>query len=201
MISFISGTVADLYEDSMVLECNDIGYQIQIPSSFMNNVRIGSRIKVHTYLQVREDAMCLYGFQTKDDLTMFRMLIGVNGIGPKGALGILSVITPDDLRFAVLADDAKTISKAPGVGLKTAKKLILELKDKLSLEEAIEIKSSHGAVAAAAVSDERDEALQALIALGYSPSEAMKAIKGVAGAETMDVSALIKAALKNLSLF
>ena len=142
--------------------------------------------------------MSLYGFFYRDDVRMFRMLIGVSGIGPKGALGILSVLTPDELRFAVLAEDAAAIARAPGIGKKTAQKCIIELKDKLSLEEAVRLKQDHGKGRDAApetAEDPKDEAMQALVALGYSASDAMRAIKAARG-ET--VEELIRSALKQL---
>lgn len=145
--------------------------------------------------------MTLFGFLTKDDLKVFKLLLGVNGIGPKGAIGILSVMTTDDLRFAVLADDAKAIAKAPGVGNKTAQRLILELKDKLSLEEAFEQKLAHTAQSEEAhtTSGMQNEAVQALVALGYSSSEALKAVSAVELTEQMDTEALLKAALKKMA--
>ena len=121
--------------------------------------------------------MQLFGFLSEDDLEMYQLLLNVNGIGPKAALGVLSVLTPDDLRFAVLADDAKAIAKAPGIGNKTAQKLILELKDKLSLEDAFEKKLGKASetMPLPADSDAKTEALEALTALGYSASDALKA--------------------------
>lgn len=203
MISFINGTVAELEEDCVILECNGIGYQILVSETFLSQLRIGSYTKIYTYMHVREDAIGLFGFASRDELGMFKLLISVSGIGPKGALGVLSVLSPDDIRFAVLADDAKTITSAPGIGLKTAKKLILELKDKLKLEEAVELKRSHIAEksAAALAPDARDEAVAALTALGYSGSEAMKAVRAVDNASEMTVEQLLKAALKNMALF
>ena len=146
----------------------------------------------------------LYGFFTREDRKLFGQLLGVSGIGPKGALGILSGLSADDLRFAVLADDAKTIAKAPGIGLKTAKKLILELRDKLSLEEAFEArlageKAREGAEPSAGLTAARNEAVEALTALGYSSSEALKAVRQVEAADGMDVEEILKAALKYMS--
>ena len=134
MISFIRGTVADLTENSAIIESNCIGFEINMTGNALAQLHIGQEVKLHTYFQVREDAMVLYGFFNKDDLQVFKLLLGVNGVGPKAALGVLAGITADELRFAVLSDDVKTLSKAPGIGKKTAQKLILELKDKLSLE-------------------------------------------------------------------
>lgn len=146
--------------------------------------------------------MQLFGFLSKDDLQMFRLLLGVNGIGPKAALGVLAGLTADELRFAVLSDDAKTISKAPGIGKKTAQKLILELKDKLKLEDAFEKKLAHEQEAAAIsgtnILDGSKEAVEALVALGYSSTDALRAVRKVTDVPPDDVEAILKAALKNL---
>lgn len=145
--------------------------------------------------------MLLYGFCSKDELRVFKLLLGVSGIGPKGALAILSVMTTDDLRFAVLGDDAKTIAKAPGVGVKTAQRLILELRDKLSIEDAFEEKLSQAEdTARDRAKGAKNEAVQALVALGYSSSEALKALGGIEITEETDVEDLLKAALKNMAL-
>ena len=151
-------------------------------------------------MHVREDAMILFGFLTKDDLFVFRLLLGVSGIGPKGALAILSVMTTDDLRFAVLGDDAKAIAKAPGVGAKTAQRLILELKDKLSLEDAFEQKlAKNDNPVQNKAKGAKNEAIEALVALGYSSSEALKALNGIEITDDTDVEDILKAALKNMA--
>lgn len=201
MYSYIRGILTDQDEETIVVEAAGVGYNIYTTGqTFQTLPPIGSEVKIYTYLQVREDAMTLFGFLTKDDLKVFKLLLGVNGIGPKGAIGILSVMTTDDLRFAVLADDAKAIAKAPGVGNKTAQRLILELKDKLSLEEAFEQKLAHTAQSEEAhTSGMQNEAVQALVALGYSSSEALKAVSAVELTEQMDTEALLKAALKKMA--
>lgn len=202
MYSYIRGILTDQDEETIVVEAAGVGYNIYTTGqTFQALPPIGSEVKIYTYLQVREDAMTLFGFLTKDDLKVFKLLLGVNGIGPKGAIGILSVMTTDDLRFAVLADDAKAIAKAPGVGNKTAQRLILELKDKLSLEEAFEQKLAHTAQSEEAhtTSGMQNEAVQALVALGYSSSEALKAVSAVGLTEQMDTEALLKAALKKMA--
>ncbi len=201
MIAFIRGIVADMTESSIILEAGNIGYEIFMTSSAMDRLlRTGEEVKIHTYFHVREDAMQLYGFLSKDDLQMFRLLLGVNGIGPKAALGVMSGITPDELRFAVLSDDVKTISKAPGIGKKTAQKLILELKDKLKLEDAFELKLAHehAAEGSASVHDGHQEAVEALVALGYSNTDALRAVRQVTDVDAEDVEAVLRAALKNL---
>lgn len=200
MIRFIKGIVADIEENFLILENHGIGYRIFTPASVLERyVRVGEEIKLHTYMNVREDAMLLYGFLTADDLRLFELLLGVSGVGPKAGLGILSALSADDLRFAVLSDDAAAIAKAPGIGKKTAQKLILELKDKMSLEDAFEKKLAHEQeTPAMAGADETSEAVMALTALGYASTDALRAVRAVEGHETMDVEALLKAALKNL---
>ena len=201
MISFIRGTVADLTETSVIVESGYIGFEINMTGNALAQLHIGQEVKLYTYFQVREDAMVLYGFFSKDDLQVFRLLLGVNGVGPKAALGVLAGITADELRFAVLSDDVKTLSKAPGIGKKTAQKLILELKDKLSLEEAFEQKlaneQAQTTVAAAGMTDARQEAVEALVALGYSSTDALRAVRKVTDVDPEDVEAILKAALKN----
>lgn len=199
MIGYIKGIVADLEENQILLENNGIGYEILMPASALErSLREGMECRIYTYLQVKEDGLQLFGFLTKDDLQVFRQLLTVSGIGPKAALGILSGLSADELRFAVLADDAATIArKSPGVGKKTAQKLILELKDKFDLEEAFEKKltgqeqkeEQTGSAAA-------EEAVQALVALGYSNTEAFQAVKKAAVSPDMETEAILKAALK-----
>ena len=204
MYSYIKGELVEMTEDAIVVDNGGIGYNIRIPQSILDSLEgIGQEVKIYTYTYVREDAMLLYGFLTRDDLNIFKLLLGVSGIGPKGALAILSVMTPDDLRFAVLADDDKTIAKAPGVGKKTAQRLIIELRDKLSLEETFALKTEH--LAAEQATDPgkhtaKNEAIQALVALGYSSAEAMKAVKDVEIMEETTVEEVLKAALKQLAL-
>lgn len=197
MISYVKGELTEILEDAVVVEAGGIGYHILVPASLFRELpATGHRIQIYTYFQVKEDSVSLYGFSCREDVRMFRMLIGVSGIGPKGALGILSVLTPDDLRFAVLAEDAAAIARAPGIGKKTAQKCILELKDKLSLEEAVRLKMDHNQASVENPSDgPREEAIQALAALGYSVSEAMRAVK-LASGETAEE--LIKSALKQI---
>lgn len=135
MIGFIKGTIEDIEEDRAVVDCNGIGYNIFMPSSVLSNISIGATVKIYTYLAVREDAMNLFGFLGKQDLDIFKKLITVSGIGPKGGLSIMSVMTADEVRMAIITGDHKAISKAPGVGAKTAMKVIVELKDKVNLED------------------------------------------------------------------
>ena len=165
---------------------------------------VGSEVKIHTYLSVKEDSMQLFGFLSRDALRVFKLLIGVNGIGPKGGLAILSVLSPDDLRFAVMANDVKAISSAPGIGKKTAEKIILELKDKLSIEDALEHAAVNEAVSNVQTEnchEVMNEAIQALVALGYGNTEALKAVKQVEITENMGANDVLKQALKHMALF
>lgn len=200
MYSYIKGELVEILDDVIVVEAGQIGYNIHIPASMIDNFTgTGQEVKIYTYLQVKEDDMQLYGFLTRDDLNIFKLLLGVNGIGPKGALAVLSVMTPDDLRFAVLGEDAKSIAKAPGIGNKTAQRVILELKDKISLEDTFAAKTEHIAEQQSITSTVKNEAVQALTALGYSSSEALKAINGVELTEDITVEEVLKQALKQMA--
>lgn len=201
MIAFVRGTAVDMTENSVIVEAGGIGYEIYMTGTDLSQIHMGEEVKIHTYFNVREDAMQLYGFRSKDDLQMFKLLLGVNGVGPKAAVGVLAGITADELRFAILSDDVKTLSKAPGIGKKTAQKLILELKDKMKLEDAFELKLAHEQEKAVAglgeISDGRQEAVEALVALGYSSTDALRAVRKVTDVAPDDVEGLLKSALKN----
>lgn len=202
MIAYIKGTVAEVLEDRVILEAGNMGYNIFMPMGAVEHLlHKGQEVKIHTYLNVKEEALQLFGFLTRDDLNTFKLLLGVNGIGPKAALGILSGLTADELRFAVLADDVKTISRAPGIGKKTAQKLILELKDKFNIQEALEMKAEHTQTVSGEETDLTDvkkEAVEALTALGYSGADALRAVKKVELTPDMSVETLLKQALKNM---
>lgn len=200
MYAYIKGEIADITEDNLVLECNNIGYNIRIPLSVAQRLpEIGSTVKIYTYTSVREDAFQLFGFLSKDDLEIYKKLIAVNGIGPKGALSILSAMSADDLRFAILSGDAKAISKAPGIGNKSAERIILELRDKVHLMSGSISEPSVSAMDTQSDSAARNEALEALTSLGYAPSEALKALQQVTITEDMDSGAVLKQALKIIS--
>lgn len=202
MYAYIKGELSEINMDHIVIEAGGIGYQIFIPGqTFEYLPSPGEELKVYTYLYLREDAMILYGFLTKDDLELFKLLISVSGIGPKGGLAILSTLDADDLRFAVLSGDAKAIAKAPGVGGKTAQRVILELKDKLSLEEAFEKKTEHAQMQSTSGNSlVKNDAVMALTALGYTSTESLKAVSAIEISDEMDVEDVLKAALKHMSL-
>lgn len=201
MFAYIRGEIAEITEDNVVLDVGGIGYNIHISARVAQGLPgIGQEIKLHTYTLVREDAFSLYGFLTRADLDIFKKCITVNGIGPKGALAILSVMDADALRYAILSGDAKAISKAPGIGGKTAERLILDLKDKVSYDDTIinmEIAGQNPVVLGPAEGPLK-EAVEALVALGYGQTESLKAVKQIPDAEHMDSSQLLKAALKYL---
>lgn len=176
MISYIRGTLISKREDSIIVECHHIGYEIFVPLSVLGELPpTGNEVKIHTEHYVREDMIKLFGFITEDDIDVFRKLISVSGIGPKGALGILSTMTPDALRLAVLTENVTAISQAKGIGKKTAQKLVLELKDKLKPIDLDTIADSGTVIET--TSSFVQEAMMALTALGYSQTESLNAVK------------------------
>jgi Holliday junction DNA helicase RuvA len=200
MYSYIKGTLEEVHEDLIVVENNEIGYNIRIPARVLDELPPkGEKVKIYTYLHVREDNFSLFGFLSRDELEMFRLLINVSGIGPKGGLSLLSVLSTNDIRFAIASEDAKTISKAPGVGAKTAKRLIIELKDKINLEDAISGLEDAPAEVSGGNNQVRKDATEALVSLGYSATDAAKVLSGIEIDENTDVEDVLKAALKNLA--
>ena len=200
MFAYLKGILTDVSEDNCVIDVHDIGYNVKISGQTIAGLPgIGEMVKIYTYTSVKEDAFQLFGFLRKDELDLFKVLITVNGIGPKGALSLLSAMDADMLRMAIVTQDVKLISKAPGIGKRTAERLILELKDKLSISSSVidrEIKQYQ----AAPVTDSANkrEAVDALVALGYGQAESMKAVNQVEGAEDMEVGDLLKAALMKI---
>lgn len=202
MIAYVSGTIEDITEDNVVVDVGGVGMNVKISADTAARLPgIGESVKLYTYTSVREDAFWLYGFLSRNDLEIFKKCITVSGIGPKGALSILSVLDADSLRFAIISGDAKAIAKAPGVGVKTAERLILELKGKLDINDAVisrEIDVYGGAHALAVDSPQKREAVEALVSLGYGQAEALKAVNAIEGIEEMDSGAVLKAALKKM---
>ena len=199
MISYLRGTIAAFEEDKVIIDVGGVGYGVYMSGQAMGKLpAVGREVKIHTYLNVKEDAMQLYGFLTRDDLMVFKLLIGVNGIGPKGGLGILAALSPDDLRFAVLAGDVKAICAAPGIGKKIAQRIILELKDKLAKGQ---LPSGGGESFAGGITvipeNKASEASAALAVLGYSQSEIAVALKGI-DLEVLTLEDVIKQALKKM---
>ena len=201
MIAYLNGELSAIYDDRVIIEVSGIGYNVMMPSSCISLLPgIGNTVKIYTYLSVREDAMQLYGFNTSDELDLYKMLITVNGIGPKAALSILSCMSGDDLKFAILSSDAKSISKVPGIGAKTAQRLIIDLKDKIDLLNTFEHKLANtNAVSTAGLSEAKTEAVDALVALGYSNKDAYAAVNGVEVDDNAPVEDILKKALRNIS--
>ncbi len=196
MISFIRGILDSVSDDCLVIDVNGIGFEVRTTERTIKEFYPleGKEVKVYTYYHVREDDRALYGFNNKKELSIFKMLITVNGVGPKGGLSILNTLPPDELYSAVLLNDSKAISKANGIGQKTAQKIIIELKDKIAKEDA-----DFSDVASFSNDDHvMDEAAEALTSLGYSNTAALRAIQKVKYKENMTVEQLLKAALKNI---
>ncbi len=203
MIGYLKGEIAAIYEDRVIIEVSGVGYNVFMPATSLDLIDgVGINIRIYTYLSVREDAMTLYGFLTKDDLDLYRMLITVNGIGPKGALSLLSVMTAEQLRFAILSGDAKQIGKAPGVGPKTAQRVIIDLKDRIDTATLFDTSSYTGNTdngTGHTLTKVFEEAAEALTALGYSQSDSYKAVKSIDAGEDPDVETVLKLALSYLS--
>ncbi len=202
MINYISGILSEIHENMIVVEAAGIGYGINVPASLLDKLpRTGSALKIYTYFSVKEDSQSLYGFLNREDREMFKSLLGVNGVGPKGALAILSVMAPDELRMSIAAGDAKSISRAQGIGIKTAERVILELKSKIGEIGLVQLKYGDGNISHVNAADSPvNEAMDALITLGYSRTEALKALNGINIAEDMTTEEIIKSALKNIRI-
>lgn len=197
MIGFVKGKIDDITEENVVVDVGGIGINVKISTKTAALLPgTDQEIKLYTYTCVREDLMNLYGFLTRDDLEIFKKLITVNGIGPKGGLAILSVMSADDLRFAIISGDAAALSRAPGIGKRTAERLILDLKDKISLEDTLIRKEMQQEEPG--MDQARKEAVEALTALGYSASDALRAVKEVSPDAEKDVEKILKLALKNM---
>ena len=201
MISYIKGILEDMSPGMVVVDNHGIGYQMMVPMRGESFPKIGQEIKIYTHMHVREDDVSLFGFLSKEEKEAFELMIGVNGIGPKVGLSVLSTLSVYELKMAVISEDVKTISKTPGLGPKGAKKLILELKDKLSFEELEE--DGVGAEIFDTSADSSDSVMitiEGLVSLGYSKSEAAIAVNKVEDAKDLTPEELLKKALKNIMI-
>ncbi|MBQ0028719.1 MAG: Holliday junction branch migration protein RuvA [Lachnospiraceae bacterium] len=199
MYAYFKGLVAEINNESIVLETNSIGYNIIMPSSDIGRLFPGDEVKIYTYTSVREDAMWLYGFLEKDKLEFYKLLLNVNGIGPKAAIGILSNASVDDIRVAIIAQDTKALSKLPGIGAKTAGRIILDLKDKVSPEDILDNLGNDKQVAeTSGVNRIKKEASEILGALGIGPAQAMSALNKLDISDNDDVEKIVTLALKQL---
>ncbi|MBR6019917.1 MAG: Holliday junction branch migration protein RuvA [Lachnospiraceae bacterium] len=202
MIAMLQGKLEYMTEADAVILCGGVGYEVTMPATDLSALPpIGSEVRVYTHLSVNENTgINLFGFSSRESLEMFRRLITVSGIGPKGAVGILSAMSVSDLQMAILTEDTATIAKAPGIGKKTAAKLVLELKDKVDWKETLEGRLDAGAAAAAGPgrSAATADAIEALVALGYSRSDAAKAVAAVPDGDSMDSDDLLTNSLRYL---
>ena len=222
MIAFLRGYVAALYEGTAVIDVGGVGYEVRVAGETVQRLAAAGRdeeVLVYTYTYLREDQLALYGFVSREDLELFKLLITVSGIGPKGGLALLSVGTADDLRFAIMTGDSKMISRAPGIGKKTAERVIIDLRDKVSGmrdAEMLAIAAGNAGISAAGGFDAgsagfagrqdsaAEEAIEALTALGYSRAEASKAVRACKESaqkeqrELDDTESILKAALRYL---
>lgn len=196
MISYLKGTLEEIEPDRVVIETAGIGFEVYVTAEALKRLpELHQPCRIYTYLYVRENDRKLFGFFTREERQIFLYLIAVSGVGPKGAVAILNQLSPEALAAAVYADDAKAISKANGIGLKTAEKVIIELRGKLKISGAEPMPAAAGEISGAGAAA---EAAAALETLGYSPAEAGKAVRSVKGYRDMDTETLISAALKRL---
>lgn len=194
LFEYIIGDIVGIYNDYIVLQNSGIGYKIYTSINTMHTLQIGDRDRlIYTELQVREDGVYLYGFSSEDEMNMYKLLLLVTKIGPKVALGILSSLSPNKIKIAIINKDIETLCKAPGVGKKTAERIILELKDRIDKDIIIETESTEDISIS-----EYDEAVQALMSLGYSRFEVDKAIRSI-DTTNMDIEKIIREGLKKLS--
>ncbi|MCR5468190.1 MAG: Holliday junction branch migration protein RuvA [Lachnospiraceae bacterium] len=202
MYAYIKGELVEKEPDTAVIEASGVGYLITIPQTVYEMLpATGNEIKLYTHLNVKEDDMSLFGFDSKEMLRTFRLLLGVSGVGPKAAMAILSTLSVGDLRFAILAGDAKTISKAPGVGKRSAERIILELKDKIATEDdyIIAEETASEGDGSTSTNSVRKEAIEALVALGYTSSEATKCVYEVEPVDGETVETILQSALKKMA--
>ena len=197
MFYYVNGTVAEIEAGLAVIDCSGVGYACATTNYTLSQLKKGERAKLYTYLNVREDAMEMFGFASQSELRSFKMLIGVSGVGPKAALSILSSTTPQQLSMAVVMGDEKALTAAPGIGKKIAQRIILELKDKLIKEQGGFETGSGAAVAMPTQNNKAGEAAAALAVLGYSTQEVQMALKGV-DVENLPLEEIIRQGLKKM---
>lgn len=199
MIAYISGALVSAGENYIVIDNHGMGYRIFVSGKFLEHIpAYGTQIKIYTHMYIREDELTLYGFHSEEELSVFRILIGISGVGPKVAMAILTALTVQELQLAVISEDAKTISKANGVGAKGASRIILELKDKLKMEDMMDAAYEQSIVQDTQDLNAARDAIRALVNLGYSNSEAALAVKKIGDTSQMDIESILKAALKKL---
>ena len=199
MFYYLEGTVAEILPYLAVIDCGGVGYACKTTNNTLASLKKGQRSKLYTYLHVAEGIFDLYGFASQNELNSFRLLLGVSGVGPKAALAILSVGTPETLAMAIVTGDEKALTAAPGIGKKIAQRIILELKDKMAKETAsgLDFSGGKGISAAPVFSNKATEAAQALAVLGYSSQEVSAALKGI-DVEKLSLEDIIRQSLKKM---
>ena len=196
MFYYLSGTVAIIDLNAVVIDCGGVGFTVNTTTTTISKLKIGEKALLYTHCSIREDAFDIFGFYTKGELETFRLLVGVNGVGPKAALAILSTVTPDGLSMAVVTQNEKSLTAAPGVGKKLAQRILLELKDKLSAGTTLDFSGGDGGAAPGLQPGGKAvEAVQALQVLGYDQSTISAVMKGI-DVENLTVQEIIKQALK-----
>ena len=198
MFYYVNGTVAEIEAGLAVIDCSGVGYACATTNYTLSQLKKGERAKLYTYLNVREDAMEMFGFASQSELRSFKMLIGVSGVGPKAALSILSSTTPQQLSMAVVMGDEKALTAAPGIGKKIAQRIILELKDKLAKGQLPAGEERYGGTGVTVIPQNKSsEATAALAVLGYSPAEIAVALKGL-DLEGLSLEEIVRQALRKM---
>lgn len=195
MIGYLRGTISHIFVDHCFVDVQGIGYRVYMAGSTRQKLLVGKIATLFTHMHVREDAMLLYGFYTQDEYDLFLTLISINGIGPKVAMGILSAVDPNQFRIAISTKNMAILMKLPGIGKKTAERMILELKDKIGDISDEEVAEAHITTASG---DMLDEAILALVSLGYNQNEIMPVVRKI-GKNAQSVEAVIKLALREFS--
>ena len=198
MISYVKGMLEDISDSGIVVEAGGIGYFISMPPSISVKYKQHTEVKIHTYMNVKEDGISLFGFESQKQLELFKKLTSVSGVGGKTAMALLGVCSVNEITSAIVSSDVTMLCRAPGLGKKSAQRIILELKDKISTDDITSIIGGDITSDSVDLSDAKSEALEALLVLGYGRSEAVKALSDIYSAED-DTSTLIKKALKRIS--
>ncbi len=198
MISYIKGILEDISDSGIVVEAGGIGYFISMPPAISVKYKQHTEVKVYTYMNVKEDGISLFGFESQKQLELFKKLTSVSGVGGKTAMALLGVCSVNEITSAIVSNDVTMLCKAPGLGKKSAQRIILELKDKISTDDITSIIGGDITSDSVDLSDAKSEALEALLVLGYGRSEAVKALSDIYSPED-DTSTLIKKALKRIS--
>ena len=197
MFYYVNGTVAEIDANLAVIDCNGVGYACATTSYTLSQLKKGEKAKLYTYLNIREDAVDLFGFASQSELNSFKMLLGVSGVGPKAALSVLSSTTPGNLALSVVMGDEKALTAAPGIGKKIAQRIILELKDKLAKEQVNGSFEAGGSVPVIVQNSKASEASAALAVLGYTAQDISLALNGI-DMEALPLEEIIRQALKKM---